>query len=149
VEKIGVSKKFKKLIKSRKLEKNNPKNRTVKKNLLNRLEFWKNRSVRFWFYKRETKKTEPNPNRKKSEKKPSQIGLNQFKCWVVTNHKPSNFSGPQQYFTQTISEKSSKSIFKKEGLICLECYLFILWFIYFFCLIDNFFKKISGIILYL
>jgi hypothetical protein len=28
---VGVSKKIKKLIKSRKLEKNNPKNRTVKK----------------------------------------------------------------------------------------------------------------------
>jgi len=37
----------------------------MKKNQLNRLEFLKNRLVRFWFYKLETEKTEPNPNRKK------------------------------------------------------------------------------------
>jgi hypothetical protein len=38
-------------------------------------------SVRFRFYKPETEKTEPNPNRKNPEKKPSQtekIKLNQF-----------------------------------------------------------------------
>jgi hypothetical protein len=41
-------------------------------------------SVWFWFYKHETEKTEPNPNRKKLEKnraklkKPSQTGLNRF-----------------------------------------------------------------------
>ena len=49
----------------------------MKKTRLNRLEFWKNRSVRFRFYKPETEKTEPNrtepkpkktePNRKKTE----------------------------------------------------------------------------------
>jgi hypothetical protein len=42
----------------------------VKKNRLNRLKFWKNQPVWFWFYKPKTEKTEPNPNRKK----PSQIG---------------------------------------------------------------------------
>jgi hypothetical protein len=31
-------------------------------------------SVRFWFYKPETKKIEPNPNKKKNQKKPSQTG---------------------------------------------------------------------------
>jgi hypothetical protein len=31
-------------------------------------------SVRFYFYKPETKKTEPNPNKQKPEKKPSQTG---------------------------------------------------------------------------
>jgi hypothetical protein len=42
----------------------------VKKNRLNRLEFLKNRPVRFLFYKPENKKTEPKP------KKPSQTGKN-------------------------------------------------------------------------
>ena len=60
-----MSKKIKKLIKPRKLKKNNQKNRTVKKN---RLQFWKNWSVRFRFYKPKTEKTEP--NRKKNEPKP-------------------------------------------------------------------------------
>jgi hypothetical protein len=36
-------------------------------------------SVRFRFYKPETEKTEPNPNRKKLEKKPSQTGKNRAK----------------------------------------------------------------------
>jgi hypothetical protein len=45
-------------------------------------------SVRFWFYKPETEKTKPNPNRKKPEKKTGktepkrkklrQTGLNRF-----------------------------------------------------------------------
>jgi hypothetical protein len=44
-------------------------------------------SVRFWFYKPEIEKTEPNPNRKNrakleknepNRKKPSQTGLNRF-----------------------------------------------------------------------
>jgi hypothetical protein len=33
-------------------------------------------SVRFWFYKPEIKKTEPNPNQKNRKKKPSQTGKN-------------------------------------------------------------------------
>jgi len=65
---LGVSKKTGKLIKPRKPEKNNRKNRTKK----NRLNFWKNRPVRF--YKQKTKKTEPNWNRQKTEPKPSQTG---------------------------------------------------------------------------
>jgi hypothetical protein len=39
-------------------------------------------SVRFWFYKPKTEKTEPNPNRKKlsqTGKKPSQAGKNRAK----------------------------------------------------------------------
>ena len=39
-------------------------------------------SVRFWFYKLKTEKTEPNPNRKKPSqtgKKPSQAGKNRAK----------------------------------------------------------------------
>jgi len=54
-----VRKNIKKLIKLRKPEKNNKKNQTVTKN---RLEFFKKPtgSIRFWFYKPETKKTEPN-----------------------------------------------------------------------------------------
>jgi hypothetical protein len=70
---LGVSKKIKKPIKPRKPEKNNRKNRTMKKN---HLKFWKNRPIRFRFYNPETKKTEPNPNRKKPEKnraKPEKI----------------------------------------------------------------------------
>jgi hypothetical protein len=47
----------KKTEKPRKSEKKTEKTEPWKKN---RLEFWKNRSV--WFYKPETKKTEPNPN---------------------------------------------------------------------------------------
>jgi hypothetical protein len=65
---VGVNTKTEKLIKPRKPEKNNLKSRTVKQN---RLKFWKNRPVWFRFYKLETK---PNPNRKKSKNKPSQIG---------------------------------------------------------------------------
>jgi hypothetical protein len=60
-----VFKKTEKPIKPRKPEKNNRKNRTVKKNRLN---FWKNRPVRFWFFKSGTKKTELNPNRKNRAK---------------------------------------------------------------------------------
>jgi len=62
-------------------KKNNRKNRIVK----NRLKFWKNRPVRFWFYKPETKKTEPNPNKKNKKKnrakpkKPSQTRKNRAK----------------------------------------------------------------------
>jgi hypothetical protein len=59
---LGVSQKTEK---PRKSEKNNWKNRIVKKNQLNRLKFWKNRPVRF--YKPKTEKTEPNPNRKKTK----------------------------------------------------------------------------------
>jgi hypothetical protein len=66
----------------------------VKKNRLNRLEFWKNRPVWFWFYKLETEKTEPNPNKKnkknrakpvwsgfvmKNRTEPKPVGLNRFR----------------------------------------------------------------------
>jgi hypothetical protein len=86
---LGVSKKIKKPIKPRKPEKNNRKNRTVKKN---HLKFWKNRLIRFRFYNPETEKTEPNPNRKKTRKKPSQTGKNQAK----TEPKPSQTEKPNQ-----------------------------------------------------
>jgi hypothetical protein len=36
-------------------------------------------SIRFRFYKPETEKTKPNPNRKKPEKKPSQTGFSSKK----------------------------------------------------------------------
>jgi hypothetical protein len=83
----GEKKKTEKPIKLRKPEKNNRKNRTVKKN---RLKFLKNRPVWFRFYKPETEKTESNPNRKNRKnriepeknqvkpKKPSQPSLNRF-----------------------------------------------------------------------
>jgi hypothetical protein len=83
-----VNKKTKKPIKLRKPEKNNRKNRTVKKN---RLKFLKNRPVRFGFSfitlkPKKPNRTEPNlkKNRAKPEKnraklkKPSQTGLNRF-----------------------------------------------------------------------
>jgi hypothetical protein len=46
----------------------------VKKNWLNRLKFWKNQLVRFGFgfISQKTEKTEPNLNKKKRGKKPSQ-----------------------------------------------------------------------------
>ena len=93
---LGVSKKTKKPIKPRKL----------KKKITEKTESWKKPIkilkkstglVRFWFYKLETEKTKPNPNRKKpsqtekpsqnrknrakpekTEPKPSQTGLNRF-----------------------------------------------------------------------
>ena len=57
---LGVSKNTEKPIKPRKLEKKKTEKPNREKN---RLKFWKNRPV--WFYKPETEKTEPNPNRKK------------------------------------------------------------------------------------
>jgi hypothetical protein len=59
-----MRKKIKKLIKLKKSEKNNWKNRIVKKNWL---EFLKNRPVRF--YKPETKKTELKPDKTKKKLK--------------------------------------------------------------------------------
>jgi hypothetical protein len=44
-------------------------------------------SVRFWFYKQRTKKTEPNRNRQKNGKKPSQTGKNRAKT-EKTEPKP-------------------------------------------------------------
>jgi len=85
--KLGVSKKIRKSIKSRKPEKkNNKKNRTEKKNRLN---FWKNRPVRFRFYKQKTKKTKP--NRTETDKKPSQTGpkLSQTRKTEPKPRKPS------------------------------------------------------------
>jgi hypothetical protein len=61
----GVRKKLKNWLNRENQKKNNRKNRTVKKN---RLKFWKNRPVRFRFYKSKTEKTEPNPNWKKPKK---------------------------------------------------------------------------------
>jgi hypothetical protein len=74
---VGVSKKIKKPIKPRKLEKNNRKNQTVKKKPIKPIRILKKptSSVQFQFYKPETEKIELNPNRKKNEpsrKKPSQ-----------------------------------------------------------------------------
>jgi len=84
--KLGVSKKIRKSIKSRKPEKKNKKNRTEKKNRLN---FWKNRPVRFRFYKQKTKKTKP--NRTETDKKPSQTGpkLSQTRKTEPKPRKPS------------------------------------------------------------
>jgi hypothetical protein len=48
-------------------KKNNQKNQIVKKNRLNRLKFWKNRLVRFWFYKPKTEKTEPKPKKNRAK----------------------------------------------------------------------------------
>jgi len=69
--KVGLSKKTRK---SRKPEKNNWKNRIEKKNRLNRLNFWKNRPVRFGFGFISKKPKKPNRTEtdKKPEKKPSQ-----------------------------------------------------------------------------
>ena len=73
---LGVFKKTKKPIKSRKPEKNNRKNRTVKKNLLNRLKFWKNGLVRFRFGFLSLEPEKPNRTEKKPSQteKPSQTG---------------------------------------------------------------------------
>jgi hypothetical protein len=65
---VGVFKKIKKMIKP---EKNNRKNRTVKKKPIKILKKPIG-SVRFWFFKPGTEKTKPNPNRKK----PSQTEQN-------------------------------------------------------------------------
>ena len=54
-------------------KKNNRKNQT-KKNQLNRLNFWKNRLVRFGFGFINKKPKKPNRNRQKTRKKPSQTG---------------------------------------------------------------------------
>jgi hypothetical protein len=76
--KLGVRKKTEKHIKPRKPEKNNRKNKTLKKSI--RILKKPNGLVRF--YKPETKKTEPNRTQtEKNQKKPSQIGktdLNRF-----------------------------------------------------------------------
>ena len=60
-----VSKKTEKLIKPRKPEKNNRKNQTVKKNQLELKKKKPTSSIRFQFYKPESRKnwTEPNSNR--------------------------------------------------------------------------------------
>jgi len=76
-----MGKKTRKSIKPRKLEKNNWKNRTEKKNRLNRLNFWKNRPVRFGFgfiNKKPKNRTEPKPtkNRKKNRAKPRKPSQN-------------------------------------------------------------------------
>jgi len=74
-----MKKKIKKLIKLKKSEKNNCKNRIVKKNWL---EFLKNRPVRF--YKPETKKTELKPEKtKKKNWKTEKIKPNRFESVFV------------------------------------------------------------------
>ena len=83
---LGVSKKTKKPIKPRKSKEKKPKKKPIKPNKI-----LKKQAGSVWFYKQKTGKTEPNPNRKKPEKnpsqtgktepkpeKPSQIGLNKF-----------------------------------------------------------------------
>jgi len=66
-------------------KKNNRKKQTVKKN---RLKFWKNRPVRF--YKHETEKTEPNPNRK-NQKKPSQTRKTEPKLSQIEKTESNRF----------------------------------------------------------
>jgi len=94
---LEVSKKIKKSIKPRKLEKNNQKNQTVKKNRLNRLKFWENQPVRFGFgfislklkkpNRIQTGKTEPN------WKKTSQTGKNRAKLvWTDFCPKKPNWN---------------------------------------------------------
>jgi hypothetical protein len=74
-----MRKKIKKLIKLKKSEKNNWKNRIVKKNWL---EFLKNRPVRF--YKPETKKTKLKPEKtKKKNWKTEKIKPNRFESVFV------------------------------------------------------------------
>jgi len=78
---------FKKIKKPIKPEKNNRKNRTVKKNILN---FWKNRPVRFRFFKPGTEKTELNPNRKnraKPEKNRAKPEPNRFEPVFVLKNR--------------------------------------------------------------
>jgi hypothetical protein len=81
--------KTKKLIKPRKPEKKKSKKPNCEKN---ELKFWKNWPVRF--YKPETKKIKPNPDRKKPSQtgknrdKPNQTGLNRFVLKNQTEPKP-------------------------------------------------------------
>jgi hypothetical protein len=76
---VGVSKKTEKPIKSRKRKINNRKNQTMKKTIKPiRILKKSTGSVQFRFYKPETEKTEPNPNKKKPEK-PSQTGKKRAK----------------------------------------------------------------------
>jgi hypothetical protein len=76
---LGVSKKTEK---PRKPEKKLLKKPNREKNRLNRLKFWKNRPVRFWFCKYETEKTEPSwKNQVKlvwTGTEPKPVGLNWF-----------------------------------------------------------------------
>ena len=62
---LGVSKKIKKLIKSRKLEKKQPKKPNREKKLNKPIRILKKPIGLVRFYKLETEKTKPNPNRKK------------------------------------------------------------------------------------
>ena len=48
-------------------------------------------SIRFWFYKLETEKTEPNPNRKKPEKKPSKTGQKLSQTEKPSQNEPNRF----------------------------------------------------------
>jgi len=83
-----VSKKIGKPIKPRRPEKK-PKKLNRKKKPIKLSNFLKKLagSVRFWFYKQRTKKTEPNRNRQKTGKKPSQTGKNRAKT-EKTEPKP-------------------------------------------------------------
>jgi hypothetical protein len=80
-----VSKKIKKSRKPRKSEKNNWKNRTVKKN---RLKFWKNRPIRFDFgfislKLKKLNRTQTEKNRKKTEPNRKKTELNRAKpIWI-------------------------------------------------------------------
>jgi len=74
---FGVTKKLKNWLNRENQEKNNRKNRTVKKKPIKPIRILKKLtgSVRFRFYKPETEKTKPNPNRKK----PSRARKNRVK----------------------------------------------------------------------
>ena len=93
---LGMSKKIKKPIKLRELEKNNWKNRTMKKNWL---EFWKNYPVRFGFGFISLKQKKPNSaqtekNRAKLEKNdPNKKKLSQTRKKPSQNRK----KGPNQF----------------------------------------------------
>jgi len=120
-----TSKGEQKIKKPRKPEKNNWKNWTVKKNRLNRLEFFKNRPVRFWFYKPETKKTELNPNRKKT-KKTSQTRKNRAK---PKNPSPIEKTEPNWKITDFCSKITES---KPVGLNQFWFFLKKNWFDFFF-----------------
>ena len=64
----------------------------MKKNQLNRLEFWKNWPVWFWFYKPETKKKKPNQTQtEKNQAKPSQNRAKQKKPSKTEKTEPNRF----------------------------------------------------------
>jgi hypothetical protein len=84
------------------------------KNQLNRLKFKKNWPVWFWFYKSETEKTESNPNRKKTEPKPSQTEKTEPKpVWTGFCSKKPNRTETGRF------EPVSVSVFFKKNSVWL------------------------------